>query len=76
MTVASVSNDVDPSPWIYTDADNNTLWDTNAVFANAQLQLPTSNGCQNAATFRHLSVSIALKRKFLAVDLTVSLAYP
>ena len=24
--------------WIYTDADN-TLWDTNAVFANAQLQL-------------------------------------
>jgi len=26
--------------------------------------------------FRHLSPSIALKRKVLAVDLTVSLAYP
>ena len=37
MTVGSVSNNVDAGPWIYTDADN-TLWDTNAVFANAQLQ--------------------------------------
>ena len=27
-------------------------------------------------TFRHLSPSIALKRNFLAVDLTVSSAYP